>query len=334
MRSATCSIPVNADALLSIEALRTEFPTTAGRIRAVNGLDLAIRRGEIVGLVGKSGCGKTVTALSVLGLVDRPGRVVGGQIKFGDIDLLSLPRGRMAQLRGEEIAMIFQQPRGSLNPVMRIGAQIAEQFIRRRGTGRTEAWARAVALLRAVGIPAPEARARAYPHEISGGQAQRVMIAIALALEPQLLIADEPTTALDVTVQAQVLALLRERCRALDTALMLVTHDLGVVAQLADRVAVMYAGHIVEEAPVAALFANPMHPYSRGLLAAIPRPGEVRDRLVEMPGTAAGSGAPGCRFASRCAEKARVGPRRCENEPPPLVPRAEGGAVRCWAAQP
>ncbi|MGH7211166.1 MAG: ABC transporter ATP-binding protein, partial [Acetobacteraceae bacterium] len=209
---------MDGEPLLSIEALRTEFPTRTGGVRAVNGLDLAIRRGEILGLVGESGCGKTVTALSILGLVDRPGRVVGGQIKFGGIDLLSLPRGRMAQLRGEEIAMIFQQPRGSLNPVMRIGAQIAEQFIRRRGTGRTEAWARAVALLRAVGIPAPEARARAYPHEISGGQAQRVMIAIALALEPQLLIADEPTTAIDVTVQAQVLALLRERCRASDTA--------------------------------------------------------------------------------------------------------------------
>ena len=230
--------------------------------------------------------------------------------------------------------MIFQQPRGSLNPVVRIGHQIAEQFVRRRGIRRAEAWARAVELLRAVGIPAPETRARAYPHEISGGQAQRVMIAIALALEPKLLIADEPTTALDVTVQAQVLALLRERCRGLGTALMLITHDLGVVAQFADRVIVMYAGHAVEMAPVASLFAAPRHPYTRGLLAAIPRGGEMRERLGEIPGMVSARLPAGCRFAPRCAERVRLGLDRCEREAPPLVPSADGGFVRCWAAAP
>ena len=329
----TCSTRGAAEPLLRIEALRTEFPTNAGPVRAVDGLDLTIGSGEILGLVGESGCGKTVTALSVLGLVDRPGRVTGGAIRFGETDLLALPPARMAAIRGERIAMIFQQPRGSLNPVMRIGSQIAEQFIRRRALGRAEAWARAVALLRAVGIPAPESGARAYPHEISGGQAQRVMIAIALALEPQLLIADEPTTALDVTVQAQVLALLRERCRTLGTALMLVTHDLGVVAQLADRVTVMYAGHAVETAPVASLFARPMHPYTQGLLAAIPRPGENRERLAEIPGSVALATQTGCRFAARCTERTRLHLGRCENEMPPLVPRPDGGMVRCWAAQ-
>ncbi len=329
----TCSTRGAAEPLLRIEALRTEFPTASGPIRAVDGLDLSIGSGEILGLVGESGCGKTVTALSVLGLVDRPGRVTGGAIRFGETDLLALPPSRLAAIRGEKIAMIFQQPRGSLNPVMRIGGQIAEQFIRRRSLGRAEAWARAVALLRAVGIPAPESRARAYPHEISGGQAQRVMIAIALALEPQLLIADEPTTALDVTVQAQVLALLRERCRTLGTALMLVTHDLGVVAELADRVTVMYAGHAVETAPVTSLFARPLHPYTQGLLAVIPRPGENRERLVEIPGSVAPAAQTGCRFAARCTERTRLHLERCAYEMPPLVPRPDGGMVRCWAAQ-
>jgi oligopeptide/dipeptide ABC transporter ATP-binding protein len=234
----------------------------------------------------------------------------------------------MTEIRGEDIAMIFQQPKVSLNPVIRIGKQIAEQFIRRRGFGKRVAMTEAIKLLAEVGIPAPESRINAYPHELSGGQAQRVMIAIALALQPRLLIADEPTTAVDVTVQAQILRVLRERCRERGTALILVTHDLGLVAQVADRVAVMYAGQVVEQAPVGTLFAMPSHPYTRGLLRSLPRLGDVRARLTEIPGTVPSltRDMPGCRFASRC--DIRVA--RCTQDAPQMT----GGShlVRCWLA--
>ncbi|MBM3534260.1 MAG: ABC transporter ATP-binding protein [Alphaproteobacteria bacterium] len=321
--------------LLSIEGLKTHFFGYDGLVRAVDGVDLEVNPGEVLGLVGESGCGKTVTALSVMRLVDAPGRIVGGTIRFDRRDLLSLSASEMAQVRGAEIAMIFQQPKVSLNPVMRVGRQIAEQFIRRRGMDEAAAWKEAIGLLAAVGIPAPEAKARAYPHELSGGQAQRVMIAIALSLKPKLLIADEPTTALDVTVQAQVLALLRERCKALGTSLILVTHDLGVVAQVADRVAVMYAGQVVEQAPVERLFEAPEHPYTRGLLGSIPVLGALKPRLVEIPGnvpTLDGVSV-GCRFAARCGERLRVG-SRCETEAPPVIARGPGLQVRCWLADP
>jgi oligopeptide/dipeptide ABC transporter ATP-binding protein len=318
--------------LLDIEGLETHFFTPEGVVRAVDGVAFGLAPGEILGLVGESGCGKTITALSIMRLIDRPGRIVAGSIRFDGRDLAALSADAMAAIRGDEIAMIFQQPKGSLNPVIRVGWQIAEQFRRRRGMDRKRAWREAVAMLAAVGIPAPDAKALCYPHELSGGQAQRVMIAIALALQPRLLIADEPTTALDVTVQAQILTLLRDRCRDLGTSLILVTHDLGVIAQVADRVAVMYAGQIVEQAPVDALFASPEHPYTRGLIDSIPRLGALKPRLVEIPGSVANmSGtAAGCRFAPRCSARVAHKLARCEIEAPSLVMRGSGRAVRCW----
>jgi oligopeptide/dipeptide ABC transporter ATP-binding protein len=320
--------------LLRIEGLKTHFFADDGVVRAVDGVDLELRPGEILGLVGESGCGKTITALSILRLIDPPGLIVEGEILFDGRNLLSLGQNQMAAIRGEEIAMIFQQPKGSLNPVIRIGSQIAEQFIRRRGLGRRQALERAIGLLAEVGIPAPNAKALAYPHELSGGQAQRVMIAIALALEPRLLIADEPTTALDVTVQAQILEVLRERCRALGTALILVTHDLGVIAQVADRVAVMYAGQIVEEAPVGVMFKAPRHPYTKGLISSIPRLGAREERLTEIPGTLPGSTREitGCRFAPRCRLRVERGLDVCERASPSLVALASDHVARCWAA--
>jgi peptide/nickel transport system ATP-binding protein len=318
--------------LLSIEGLRTHFETPEGTVRAVDGVDLSVSAGEILGIVGESGCGKTITALSIMRLIDPPGRIVAGHIGFEGRDLLGLSRDEMTRVRGGEIAMIFQQPRVSLNPVIRVGWQIAEQLIRRRGLSRQKAWAEAVALLASVGIAAPDAKALSYPHELSGGQAQRVMIAIALALHPRLLIADEPTTAVDVTVQAQILRLLRDRCRELGTALVLVTHDLGVIAQVADRVAVMYAGQIVEEAPVGEMFERPQHPYTRGLMNSIPRLGEHKSRLAEIPGTVPSlmRPVPGCRFASRCEARVRYNVQRCVTEPPPVVAAQAGHSARCW----
>ncbi|MGY6634722.1 MAG: ABC transporter ATP-binding protein [Alkalilacustris sp.] len=321
------------DALLSVRGLRTVFDTEDGTVTAVDGVDLEVRRGEVLAIVGESGCGKSVTALSLMRLIDDPGRIAGGQITYGGQDVLTLGDAAMTRLRGVGMAMIFQQPRGSLNPVHRIGDQIAEQFIRRRGMTRAAAHAEAVAMLGRVGIPGAEARMRAYPHELSGGQAQRVMIAIALALQPGLLIADEPTTALDVTVQAQILGLLTERCRTAGTALILVTHDLGVVAQVADRVAVMYAGRVVEEAAVARLFAAPAHPYTRGLLAAMPRGGHhSAGALAEIPGTVPTLGAHpmGCGFADRCAARRDTGLTRCYHEDPPAVSVAPGHRARCF----
>ena len=312
--------------LLRVEGLRTHFDTPEGLVRAVDGVDLRLDAGEILGVVGESGCGKTVTALSILRLVAAPGRVVAGRVMFDGRDLLGLSATAMTAVRGEQIAMIFQQPKVSLNPVKRIGRQIAEQLVRRRGLSLRAALGEAAELLGSVGIAAPESRLASYPHELSGGQAQRVMIAIALALKPRLLIADEPTTAVDVTVQAQILRVLRERCRALGASLILVTHDLGVVAQLADRVAVMYAGQVVEQAPVAALFARPAHPYTRGLLRSVPRLGRMVPRLREIPGTVPNliGGFAGCRFASRCSERLE----RCAHEAPPMF--GVGHESRCW----
>jgi oligopeptide/dipeptide ABC transporter ATP-binding protein len=322
----------DATPMLEVRGLRTQFGTGAGAVRAVNGVDFAINPGEVLGIVGESGCGKTVLALSILRLIDAPGRIVAGQVLFEGTDVLAMRPRALTALRGRDIAMIFQQPKASLDPVMRIGSQIAEPLRLRGGRSRAEAWREAVELLGAVGIPNPEEKALAYPHEISGGQAQRVMIAIALALRPRLLIADEPTTSLDVTVQAQILELLRERCRALGTALILVTHDIGVVAQMADRVAVMYAGRVVENGPVAEILGQPAHPYTRGLLRSAPVMGAVQARLQEIPGGIPDltRPLPGCAFAPRCEARQQAGPARCDSQAPPsFLPRA-GWQARCW----
>lgn len=297
-----------AEPLLTVNHLRTSFATKRGEVRAVDDVSFSLQAGEVLSLVGESGCGKSVTALSILRLVVAPGRVVGGEIRFEGRDLLKLSEAEMRAIRGDDIAMIFQDPLTSLNPVFTVGEQIAEAIRLHRGVSKREAWNQAVEGMRDVAIPAPEARAKTYPHEMSGGMRQRVMIAMALACDPKLLIADEPTTALDVTIQAQILDLLNELRERRKLALLLITHDLGVVANTADRVAVMYAGQIVEEASVRALFANPRHPYTEGLLRAVPKLGSrqagharlqtiegVVPNPLELP--------PGCRFAPRCVHR-------------------------------
>ncbi|MBA2381627.1 MAG: ABC transporter ATP-binding protein, partial [Chloroflexi bacterium] len=270
--------------LLEVRSLRTSFRTRDGLVRAVDGIDFQVDRGEIMGLVGESGCGKSVTSLSIMGLVAKPGAVEGGEVVFDGRDLLKLKPDDMRKLRGDRVSMIFQQPQSSLNPVRDVGRQIAEVLELHRGMKRGPARARALELLRMVGVPDPERRLKSYPHEMSGGMAQRVMIAMALACEPELLIADEPTTALDVTIQAQILDLMRNLREQTGTAIILITHDLGVVAEMCDRVAVMYAGEIVEQADVKTLFRNPLHPYTRGLIESIPVVGRVRDELAVIPG--------------------------------------------------
>ena len=261
-----------SDPLLEIENLKVIFHGDRGSAtHAVDGLDLTIQRGQTLGLVGESGCGKTATALSVMGLLPKASAEVSGRIRFDGAELLSLPDRAMRNLRGDRLAMIFQEPMTSLNPAYSIGEQIAESLVRHRGLSRGEARARTVELLRLVKIPSPEQRVDGYPHRLSGGMRQRAMIALALACDPELLIADEPTTALDVTIQAQILALMRELKASTGIAIILITHDLGVVAEICDHVAVMYAGEIVEYAPVGALFATPQHPYTIGLLGSIPR---------------------------------------------------------------
>ncbi|MBA4343265.1 MAG: methionine ABC transporter ATP-binding protein [Methylibium sp.] len=333
---------MTSQAILEICGLQTCFDTPSGTVHAVDGVDLVLHAGEVLALVGESGSGKTVTALSALGLVVPPGRITAGSIRLRGEDLLAARQTRLQQLRGAEIAMVFQQPRACLNPVQRIGEQIAEQFIRHRGLSTAEAHKRAIELLGRVELPDPIRRARDYPHQLSGGQAQRVMIAIAIALQPAVLIADEPTTALDVTVQAQLLELMQRLCRESGTALLLVTHDLGVVAQVADRVAVMYAGQIVEQAPVLELFDRPQHPYTRGLLGALPVLGQRRAMLTDIPGSVPvlDRRAAGCRFAERCDEYHRLAgtdpklARRCLSEPPVLLHRGDAQqAVRCWAVE-
>jgi len=314
--------------LLDVRNLQTSFFTPQGQIAAVGGIDFSIDHGETLALVGESGCGKSVTALSLLRLVPEPGRIIAGEVIFDGTDLLTLGDEAMRRVRGNRIAMIFQEPMTSLNPVLQISEQIGEVLRLHRGMTREAARAEAVALLTRVGIPAPNQRIDDYPHQLSGGMRQRVMIAMALACNPALLIADEPTTALDVTIQAQIMELLRTLRSELGMALLLITHDLGVVAEAADRVAIMYAGLIMEYAPVLSLYATPTHPYTRGLLACIPRLGEKRSRMTPIPGQVPGAGAsgPGCPFADRCPEVCS----RCREQLPPLVEVNSGHFVRCW----
>lgn len=320
-----------AEPVLQIRGLRTCFHSDRGIGLAVDGVSFDLWRGTTLGLVGESGCGKSVTALSIMRLVaDPPGRIEAGQVLFEGRDLLRLSEAQMRQVRGQDIAMVFQEPMTSLNPVLTCGQQVAEAIQLHQDMSRSQARDRAADMLRQVGMPAPEQRSREYPHQLSGGMCQRVMIAMALSCHPAVLIADEPTTALDVTVQAQILALLDRLRSELDMAVLLITHDLGVVAQVADRVAVMYGGQIVEAAAVQRLFDEPLHPYTQGLLRSAPRPdAEPSDRLEVVPGTVpdAHSMPEGCRFAPRCP----LTDARCA-APPPLEVTGDGHHVRCWQA--
>ncbi len=321
-----------ADVLLRIEDLRTHFVVDEGIVRAVDGVDLELRRGEVLGVVGESGCGKTIMSLSILRLVDAPEAVVTGAVRFDGVDLLQLTESALNGIRGSRIAMVFQQPTSSLDPVMPVGRQIGEVLRLHGGMGRRARATRAIELLERVGLADPGRCAREYAHQLSGGMAQRVMIAIALAGEPDLLIADEPTTALDVTVQAQILELLGELSSTLQMAVMLITHDLDVVAEIADRVAVMYAGQIVEEIAVSELYTRPLHPYTLGLMRSRPVLGESTARLNVIPGSVPISLdlPPGCRFAPRCGARIERGLTICgEVEPQPVAIR-DDHSVRCW----
>ena len=333
---ATCKTMAAPAPLLEIEDLKTHFFTRDGIVRAVDGVSFSVLPGETLAVVGESGCGKSVTSLSVLRLIaSPPGRIVAGRIRFQGQDLLQLSERQMRAIRGNEISMIFQEPMTSLNPVLSIGRQISETLVLHRGLSQTAAQARAVEMLRLVGIPEAAQRIQQYPHEFSGGMRQRVMIAMALACDPKLLIADEPTTALDVTVQAQILDLMRQLKAKTGTAIVLITHSLGLVAEMAQRVVVMYGGRKVEEAPVEALFRRPRHPYTRALLRSVPRlrsslasHGQVR--LAEIPGVVPSlrEAIPGCIFAARCAHAAEP----CRQGYPPLEQKAAGHWVACWEA--
>src|SRR5438270_6924696 len=317
--------------LLEVKNLQTHFPVRAGLVRAVEGVSFHLDEGELLGLVGESGCGKSITALSVMRLVGPPGRVVGGEVWFDGENLLKVSEERMREIRGDDIAMIFQDPMTSLNPVYTVGEQIAEALRLHRGLSRKQAREAAVAAMREVSIPDPARRADDYPHQLSGGMRQRVMIAMALACDPKLLIADEPTTALDVTIQAQILELIDELRRTRNLAVLLITHDLGVVAEVADRVAVMYTGRIVEESPVGELFARPKHPYTEGLLRSVPKLTEAevkkKTRLQTIEGTVPRPTAlpPGCHFEPRCPYRMP----RCREGEIPLYQAMEGVTVRC-----
>ena len=318
--------------LLEVKNLKTYFFTEDGVVKAVDGVDFYVKSGEVLGLVGESGCGKSVTSLSVMRLIGIPGKVVEGEIYFEGRSLLQLPEAEMVKMRGNRMSMIFQQPQSSLNPVFKIGDQVAEVMQIHQKMNKEQSWEKAVELLRLVGIADPEKKAHSFPHEISGGQAQRVMIAMALALNPQLLIADEPTTALDVTIQAQILDLMRDLRTRMNTAVILITHDLGVIAEMADRVAVMYAGRIVEETDVKTLFAQPLHPYTRGLMDSIPVLGTVKEELAVIPGSVPNliNLPPGCRFAPRCLPRVENGLEICINNEPDLLPAIGSHTVRCW----
>ena len=316
--------------LLQVAGLSVVFQTLDGPLRIVEDVDFVIHRGEVLGLVGESGSGKSVTSLAIMRLLGDQGSIDAGTVHLGDTDLTALHESEMLSVRGNQVSMIFQEPMTSLNPVYTVGFQIAEVMIQHLKIGRREAAERAVQLMRQVGIPAAEQRVGDYPHQLSGGMRQRVMIAMALACDPSLLIADEPTTALDVTIQAQILDLVATLRRKTGTAVLMITHDLGVVATTADRVVVMYAGQIVEEAPVADLFATPRHPYTRLLLRSIPQVREKRPRLDVIEGTTPSPARfpAGCRFHPRCPDALD----RCRTAMPILEPSDDGRRVRCWRA--
>jgi oligopeptide/dipeptide ABC transporter ATP-binding protein len=315
--------------LLDVKGLKTYFFTEDGVVQAINGVDFTIKQGEIMGLVGESGSGKSVTSLSIMRLLPSSGKIMEGQVLFEDRDLSKESETEMVKLRGNELSMIFQQPTSCLNPVFRIGDQVAEVLMVHDNVSKQVAWQQAVEMLRRVGIPAPEKRANAFPHEISGGQAQRVMIAMALASQPKLLIADEPTTALDVTIQAQILDLMRNLRDETGTTILLITHDMGVIAEMCDNVAVMYAGQIVEYTDVETLFENPLHPYTEGLLAAIPVLGEHKETLAVIPGSVPNliNLPPGCKFAPRCPY---VKEEICTKETPDLREVDTKHQARCY----
>ena len=322
-------------ALLSVENLQTHFGTPDGVVRAVEGLSFHIDAGETVAIVGESGCGKSVTSMSILRLIATPPGKIAGRIMFNGRDLLSLPEAEMRKLRGNDISMIFQEPMTSLNPVLTVGRQIGEALRLHQGLDANAATARSIAMLELVGISAAPRRVKEYPHQLSGGMRQRVMIAMALACNPKLLIADEPTTALDVTIQAQILDLMRDLKTRLGSAIMLITHDLGVVAEMAERVIVMYAGRKVEEAPVREIFARPLHPYTRGLLGAVPRLGSslesnARTKLAEIPGLVPSlrQRIVGCPFAGRCPMVTEL----CRTVAPAVEAKAPDHVVACHYA--
>jgi peptide/nickel transport system ATP-binding protein len=322
-----------AERLLDVKNLKTYFFTDEGVVRAVDGVDLYIDQGETLGVVGESGCGKSVTALSIMRLIPQPpGKIVDGQILYNGLDLVTIPANKLRKIRGKEISMVFQEPMTSLNPVFTCGEQIAEALRLHEGLGRRDAMDKTVEMLKVVHIPNAERRVKEYPHQLSGGMRQRVMIAMALSCSPNLLIADEPTTALDVTIQAQILELLNELKSKLKMAVMLITHDMGVIAETAQRVVVMYAAKVAEEAPVGDLFKEPLHPYTQGLLRSIPRidlAATEHLRLETIPGTVPtlrGDIAPGCRFAPRCPFVKSV----CTEQDPVLKEVKPGHKVSCW----
>ncbi|MEZ5346798.1 MAG: ABC transporter ATP-binding protein [Pyrinomonadaceae bacterium] len=317
--------------LLEVNNLQTHFPTKGGIVKAVNGVSFHIDEGELLGLVGESGCGKSITALSVMRLISSPGKIVGGSIKFNDLEITTASEDKMRGIRGNDIAMIFQDPMTSLNPVYTVGEQIAEALRLHRNLDKKAAWDAAIASMDEVSIPSPSRRVNDYPHQLSGGMRQRVMIAMALACEPELLIADEPTTALDVTIQAQILELLNDLRKTRKLAILLITHDLGVVAETADRVCVMYTGRIVEESPVETLFADPKHPYTKGLLHSVPKlsAGEIESdiRLSTIEGTVPSPTElpDGCHFAPRCSYRKDI----CLTGDIPLYELEADLKVRC-----
>jgi peptide/nickel transport system ATP-binding protein len=325
--------PGGSAPLLAVRGLRTSFFTRDGEVKAVDNVDLTLRRGQTLGLVGESGCGKSVTSLSIMRLVRPPGRIIGGQVLFDGVDLASVPEAEMRKVRGGRISMIFQEPMTSLNPVLTCGFQIGEVIREHQHLAGAALHPRVIEVLRSVGIPQPDRRYHAYPHELSGGMRQRIVIAMAIACDPDVLIADEPTTALDVTIQAQILALLKAQRERRGMALLLITHDLGVIAEMADDVAVMYAGEIVESADVMTLFKSPKHPYTIGLLNSLPTLTTQRtQRLHAISGTVPNllRLPSGCRFAPRCSRVMAI----CQEVPPVLRPIDDGRLVSCHLYDP
>jgi peptide/nickel transport system ATP-binding protein len=315
--------------ILEVKGLKTHFTTKRGVSKAVDGIDFTLHKGETLGIVGESGCGKSITSLSILRLIPSPpGKIAGGSILFKGKDLVTMSEDEMRKVRGNEISMIFQEPMTSLNPVIPVGEQIAEALRLHQKMGKKEAWAKSVEMLKLVGIPSPEKRAKQEPFQLSGGMRQRVMIAMALACTPEVLIADEPTTALDVTIQAQILTLIKDLQNKIGMGVIMITHDLGVVAETCDKVAVMYAGNIVEHASTNQIFAHPKHPYTQGLLASLPNIYEDQEELRTIEGNVPSpyNMPAGCRFASRCPFREDI----CTTHQPELVEHSDGSKVRCW----